>query len=172
MLRLRPYKACDARTVSEWLTDERTFYWWSGGRYREYPLTPEILNGYYEGENENDSVWAMTAYDENGLTGYLMMRFLDENKTQLRLCHIVTAPKNRGRGYGKEMVSMALRYGFTFLQAERISLGVYEDNIPARRCYASLGFTESFPHIVKTHTFMGKEWTCTDLEITRETYEG
>ena len=48
MLRLRPYKACDAETIVTWIKDEMTFYKWSAGRLGQYPITADDMNTYYQ----------------------------------------------------------------------------------------------------------------------------
>ena len=52
MLRLRPYKACDAQAVTQWLKDERAFHLWSADRYPGYPITAADLNAYYDKEKQ------------------------------------------------------------------------------------------------------------------------
>lgn len=48
MLRLRPYKKCDAAHICSWIKDERTFRRWSADRFDHYPVTAEDINAYYE----------------------------------------------------------------------------------------------------------------------------
>ena len=47
MVRLRPYKKCDAATIVGWLTDEAGFWKWCAGRYDHYPITAEDMNAFY-----------------------------------------------------------------------------------------------------------------------------
>ena len=44
MLRLRPYKACDAEKIVSWTKDERAFRQWSADRFDRYPFTGDDLN--------------------------------------------------------------------------------------------------------------------------------
>ena len=44
MLRLRPYRESDAKTIISWIKDEREFYRWSAGRLGDYPVTAEKFN--------------------------------------------------------------------------------------------------------------------------------
>lgn len=46
MLRLRPYKACDAKTIVSWIKDETAFRMWSADRFERYPMTQEDLNAH------------------------------------------------------------------------------------------------------------------------------
>lgn len=116
MLRLRPYKSCDARYIVDWTKDEISFYQWSADRFQGfYPLSAEKLNEFYEKEAYNDSFFEMTAIDEKGRpAGHFIMRFIDQEKKTIRLGFVILDDRIRGRGLGKEMISMAFRIGKDF----------------------------------------------------------
>ena len=89
MLRLRPYKACDAQTIVSWIGDETMFRKWSADRFESYPITAEDLNRHYDRMADSDSFYEMTAFDETGVAGHLIMRFTDEKKTILRFGFVI-----------------------------------------------------------------------------------
>ncbi len=166
MLRLRPYKACDAETIVTWIKDEMTFYKWSAGRLGQYPITADDMNTYYQSFAYTDHYFKMTAFDEMGIAGHLMMRFLDEEKKELRFGFIIVDGEKRGKGYGKEMLKLAIGYAFETLKTERITIGVFENNESARRCYESVGFRATGR--VEMYSILGEKWTCRELELGRE----
>ena len=84
MLRLRPYKNCDAEAIVSWLGDEHAFRKWCADRFDRYPITPADLNAHYAAQADSDSFYEMTAFDESGIVGHLIMRFTDSGKTILR----------------------------------------------------------------------------------------
>ena len=47
MLRLRPYKACDAELITSWFQDEYAFRQWSADRYDKYPIDADDMNDYH-----------------------------------------------------------------------------------------------------------------------------
>lgn len=162
MLRLRPYKPCDAGAILTWIKNEREFRLWTADRYDHYPITAEDMNRHYDSFAGSDAFWAMTAYDESGVAGHLIMRFTDEAKKQLRFGFIIVDASRRGKGYGSKMLRMAIRYAAEFLGVEKITLGVFENNPAAYRCYRSVGFREGAePH---WHELMGEQWKCVELE--------
>lgn len=67
MLRLRPYKPCDADTILGWIKDEDAFRKWSTDRYPHYPITADDMNYKYMDCNgdcaEPDNFYPMTAFD-------------------------------------------------------------------------------------------------------------
>lgn len=166
MLRLRPYKNCDAEKIIGWIGDEFSFRQWCADRYESYPITPEDMNGMYDRERFSDAFFEMTAFDESGIVGHLTMRFVDEEKTVLRFGFVIVDRERRGQGCGKEMLSLALDYAFDILRVKRVTLGVFENNPAAYRCYKSVGFRET-PTAEESYRIFGEEWRCIELEITR-----
>lgn len=53
MLRLRPYKACDAEVITAWLKSEYAFCQWSADRYDNYPICADDMNTCYDKERNN-----------------------------------------------------------------------------------------------------------------------
>ena len=77
MLRLRTYKPVDAKTILTWCKDEISFRKWTSDRYDSYPITAEDMNRKYVDFNgdcvELDNFFPMTAFDESGVVGHLIM---------------------------------------------------------------------------------------------------
>ncbi len=167
MLRLRPYKACDAATVVSWIGDERAFRQWSADRFGSFPITAEELNRHYDAQAFSDSFYPFTAFDEEGIAGHMIMRFTDESKSVLRFGFVIVDRNKRGMGYGREMLALAVRCAFDILGAEKITLGVFTNNEPAYRCYRAAGFREDPENAPKVYRIMGEDWPCLELAMHR-----
>lgn len=165
MLRLRPYKKCDAEHIVRWIKDEVAFRKWSADRYDKYPITAEDINAKYTQTENSDSFFEMTAFDESGVAGHLTMRFTDDDKSVLRFGFVIVDDSKRGMGYGKEMLKLALKYAFEIIKAENVTLGVFENNEPAYRCYKSVGFEDVKIEKDVYYHIMGEEWKCLELEM-------
>lgn len=165
MLRLRPYKDCDAKYIVGWTKDEVAFRQWSADRYESYPITADDMNAYYASWKNTDNFYEMTAFDESGVVGHLTMRFTDEEKTILRFGFVIVDDTKRGMGYGKEMLTLALKYAFDILKASKVTLGVFENNTPAYHCYQAVGFQEITPDETEYYHVLGEDWKCLELEI-------
>lgn len=163
MLRLRPYKKCDAKEIVGWIKDEVAFRKWCADRYDKYPISAEDINNYYAAFDDSDSFFEMTAFDESGVVGHLFMRFLDEEKKELRFGFVIVDDAKRGKGYGKGMIQLAIRYAFEILKVQKITLGVFENNKPAYCCYKAAGFREAEACKAKYYHFFGEEWKCLEL---------
>ena len=164
MLRLRPYQSSDAKNVAGWIQNEKSFYQWSAGRLGTYPMAPEDLNAYYDAMKERELFQAMTAFDETGPAGHLLIRVLDEEKTALRFGFIIVDSTKRGKGYGKEMLRLALRAVSAMRTVRKVTLGVFENNPSAYHCYRTVGFCEADPPKTEWYHLMGEDWKCIDLE--------
>lgn len=168
MIRLRPYKACDAQTITKWIIDEYAFRQWSADRYEKYPITSEDMNSYYDRDRNNECIWGMTAFDDTGIVGHFTMRFPNDNSLdEIRLGFVIVDNKRRGNGYGKKMLSLAIQYAFDFVKVKKISLGVFENNIPAIKCYESCGFKRVKLEHTESYHCMGEVWNCIEMELVK-----
>lgn len=167
MLRFRPYKPCDAETVTKWLKSEYAFRQWSADRYERYPITAADMNAYYDRDRDSGRVWGMTAFDDTGVVGHLTMRFPGGGWDELRLGFVIVDDGKRGRGYGRALVSAAVRFAFEFVKVRKVSLGVFENNAPAIRCYRACGFREVPRDEAEHYVCMGEQWDCVEMELVR-----
>lgn len=170
MVRLRPYKKCDAATIVGWLTNEAGFWKWCAGRYDHYPITAEDMNAFYNQFEQNPRHFQMTMLDGTEVKGHLIMQFLDEEMKDLKFGCIIVDSAVRGKGYGYRMLAQALDYAFEILKVDRVSLGVFENNPAARRCYERLGLTATGKYEV--YHLMREDWNFHEMEISREKWTG
>ena len=168
-MRLRPYKPCDAAVILSWVKDEDTFRKWVTDRYPHYPITAEEMNEKYfrfKGDcTEPDNFYPMTAFDERGLVGHLILRFTDAEKTVLRFGFVIVDDSRRGEGIGKRMLRMAVRYAADFLKAKKITIGVLDNNPGALRCYLGVGFREVEQAEPVHYDLLGQRVKCIELEM-------
>ena len=171
MLRLRPYKPDDAETILKWIKDGDAFRKWSTDRYPHYPITADDMNHKYMDCNgdcmEPDNFYPMTAFDETGIVGHLILRFTDEEKKVLRFGFVIVDDSKRGMGYGKGMLRLALQFAFDIFKADKVTLGVLENNPGAYYCYKAAGFRDVTGEEPEYYILMGKKIKCLELEITK-----
>lgn len=168
MLRLRPYKNCDAKEIVTWCQDEIAFRKWSADRFQSFPITADDMNQKYDDCNgdcvEADNFYPMTAFDDSGIVGHLIMRFIDEKKTALRFGFVIIDNTKRGKGYGKEMLTLALKFAFEILRVDKVTLGVFENNPTAYYCYKAVGFKDVELQEKEHFRINGEDWNCLELE--------
>lgn len=161
MLTLRPYEKDDAAYVVQWLKDEKTFRFWATDKYEKFPVTADEINMFYNRPNEHIKVF--TAVDGKDIVGHITMRHIDKEKTELRFGFILVDDQKRGNGYGKKMLTLAIRYAFNVLQAKKITIGVFQNNTAAYHLYQKLGFIKTDEE--KSYRFFHETWKYLILEM-------
>ena len=158
MLRIRLYKAMDANTILSWCQDEKEFYRWTAGILGKFPITEKEFKF-------GDSLMPFTAFDETGVVGFFTLRKPNESLNELRIGYVILNPDCRGKGYGKEMVRLGVKFAFELYGADKVSLGVFEDNLPAYFCYKAAGFEDVISETIETYNILGEEWKCKELVL-------
>ena len=112
---------------------------------------------------ESDVIFPFTAIDDEGkVVGHIMLRYPDSSKTVIRLGFVIVDDNLRGKGYGKQMLQLAIQKATHEFGAKKITLGVFDNNPSAFYCYESVGFK-----ITGTDSYLidGEEWTGTEMGI-------
>ncbi len=147
MLRLRPYKRCDSEKIAQWITDEDVFHKWGGDHFGKFPVSADTIDAMYRLKNGNcaepDNFYPWTAFDdENGVVSHFIMRYLHGDHRVLRFGWVIVDSTIRGKGYGTQMLRAGLKYAFEILDADVVTIGVFENNDSAHRCYRKAGFAD------------------------------
>lgn len=171
MLRLRPYISEDAKTIAAWFDSEESFRKWSADQYKDFPVLPQQISDKYAEAGREGTFLAFTAFDEEGIAGHFTIRYVDEARETARLGFVVVDSKRRGCGYGREMLGLGLKYAFEFLGVWSVTIGVFENNLPARKCYEALGFHNNRNERPSVYQLCGEKWLCLELIILRNEWE-
>ena len=156
---LRPFTIDDAPFILSWIKDITAFRKWSADRYLSFPPKPEEMLAQYAVEN----IFPFTAIDDNGdIVGHIMLRYPDPSKTVIRFGFVIIDDNLRGKGYGKQMLQLAIQKAMNEFGAEKITLGVFDNNPSALHCYESVGFK-----VIGTDSYLidGEEWTGKEMEM-------
>ena len=169
MLRLRPYKPCDAEIIEKWIRDEDIFLKWGGLLFGDYPITAKTIDDKYRLNNggceEPDNFYPWVALDDSGkVVGQFIMRYLHGDPKILRFGWVIIDDAVRGKGYGSQMLALGLKYAFEIMGVDKVTLGVFENNEPAHRCYQKLGFKDK-------EITPKKPWNVIEMEILAEEYD-
>ena len=113
-------------------------------RQKDEKVLAEIMKGQLDAKKlEQEEILPMTALNENGIVGYVEFILCDEKIQKTRMENLFIEKNQRGRGYGKELLSCALTFAFEVLQAECVSLSAPRQNVWATQCLRHAGFTPS-----------------------------
>ena len=140
-MKLRPYQEADFETVRTWVNDERVHMLWCANLIH-YPLEKnnfaEVLQN---GKDRLGEIPFIAETDEGAPAGFICYSQNEETKTGM-LRFVILDPALRGKGYGREMVSLTAQYGLEERGAQAVRLVVFSANEAAKHCYLSAGFIE------------------------------
>lgn len=156
MIRIRPYNSADADIILLWCRDEKSFYRWSAGVLGDYPITQDDFSFV-------EKLMPFTAFDESGILGFFTLRKPNESCNELRFGFVIVDPERRGQGLGKAMLRQGLKFAFELYGADKVSLGVFENNPSAYYCYKAVGFKDIALDTAEAYNIMGEEWKCREL---------
>ncbi|MCZ0704343.1 RimJ/RimL family protein N-acetyltransferase [Natronobacillus azotifigens] len=145
MIKLDYFKESDFATLVEWNenTSPEFLMQWAGPEFT-YPLTEEQLVNYIKGVNHpgaNRYLYQAVDEDSGQVIGHLAIVNIDYEQNSARIAKVIVGnPEARGKGYGKQMISLALKICFEELQMHRVTLGVFDFNQGALNCYQQVGF--------------------------------
>ncbi len=165
MICLRPYQASDAGVIVSWFRDEIAFRKWCGTKYETFPITAKDMNRHYVELSALGGFFPMTAVEGTQIVGHLILRCTDEKRSIIRFGYVVVDEKKRGMGYGKKMLTLAAEYARVRLGAEKITLGVFENNESALRCYRAVGFCPAEAEPKRTVRILDEDWTLWEMEL-------
>lgn len=141
-MRIRPYiPGKDYEYVSKWIDDERTHAFWCANLL-PCPMTPKSFHDLLE---KNAMYWTDSAYvatENKGQTVGFFCYSVNTTDNVVFLKFIIVDKTKRGKGYGKEMLNLALQYAFQITGAKAVQLNVFSENIVAKQCYEKVGFVE------------------------------
>ena len=165
---LRDFVKEDAPIRAGWIRSEDELYKWSADRFNKYPLSGDDINENYDPQIESGRFHPLTAADNGGeVVGHFIIRYpRADDDSSVRFGFVIVNPAYRGRGYGREMLRLAIGYVKDNFPVSRIDLGVFENNEAARRCYEAVGFKEYSRRECRMPI---GTWNCTDMELFIET---
>ena len=148
--------ADDFDALSSWVADERIHALWCAGRTK-YPLEKDDLLRLLEDHAVRYGDIPFTAEDADGRAVGFFCLAPDKGTETAMLRFVVLDPALRGKGLGREMISLAADCAFSTEGAKAVQLAVFAENTAARRCYRSAGF-EEVCLTEKAFRFKDEEW--------------
>lgn len=142
MIRLEHFQKDDFAQLMEWVHDEEILTNWSGNLF-SFPLSEESLSWYIEDTNIlNDSdAFVYKAINNTGnVVGHISLGGISWKNRSARITRVLIGHDgHRGKGCCQGMIKAVLKIAFEELKLHRVSLGVYENNKPAIKCYEKAG---------------------------------
>lgn len=140
-MRIRPYQNKDFDIISQWITDERSHALWCAN-LMPYPLEKNSFDALLQEAEERFGDSPFVATTNNGqVVGFFCFSVnLHTNEGMLKF--VVIDNTMRNKGYGCEMLKLAIKYAFEIAKADAVHLNVFPENPGAKKCYEKVGFKE------------------------------
>ncbi|RWZ60656.1 N-acetyltransferase [Halobacillus fulvus] len=143
MIKLRFFQRKDFQQLIKWLETPEFLLQWGGPNF-QFPLTESQLENYLAGANKKGSelfVYSVIEQETRTLIGHISLGKIDRHNKSARIGKVLVGHRNgRGKGTGQTMMKEILQIAFNDLQLHRVSLGVFDFNTSAIRCYEKVGF--------------------------------
>ncbi|HSN60249.1 MAG TPA: GNAT family protein [Ferruginibacter sp.] len=145
MIRLEYFEPKDIDQLIEWINTEELMTNWAGSLF-SFPLTQKSMDWYLTKTNDPESsdafIYKVVDVDTEETVGHISLGGISKKNRSARISRVlIGSSQHKGKGYCKDMVRAVLKIGFEDLKLHRISLGVYDFNKAALKCYQSSGFT-------------------------------
>lgn len=140
-------------------TDSRFLIQFAGKGYR-YPITFDQVN-----ENLEDENYLLFKFisDSGQIIGYCQLTRINWIEKCCSIGRVLINDNFKGHGYSYLMLEQLILHARNDLKFKKLSLRVFDFNIPARKCYTKLGFT-----IIKSENAyfenIDETWECITME--------
>jgi RimJ/RimL family protein N-acetyltransferase len=143
MIELHYFTEADFDQLIDWFDSKKEYIQWGGGGFG-YPLTHEKLQSHIEGANKEGSkklIYKAVAEKSGKVVGHISLESIDRQNRSARVCRVLIGDESmRGKGAGEALMKEILQVAFKQHHLHRVSLGVYDFNDSAIRCYEKAGF--------------------------------
>ncbi|MBG9546288.1 GNAT family N-acetyltransferase [Cytobacillus firmus] len=170
MLKLEPFTEKDFDLLISWISTPELMVQWSGAHFK-FPLDHEQLAKYIRSgnlETSSDYICKVIANDE--IIGHISLGRVDRVNESARIGKVFIHPAARGKGYASEMIHQILNLAFQELKLNRVSLGVFDFNLPAIKIYEQAGFQKE-GLLRQTNKVKNDYWSLIEMSILKEEWQ-
>jgi len=140
-MEVTPFKLRCIRDILSWIKTEADMVQWAGPIFT-WPMTQKQFREHIgAGRTKPPTLYPFVLTNHNRIIGYCELSGHCRNSNQAMLSRVLIAPKHRDQGMATFMINEVLRFGFYHIGLNRISLGVFDFNEAAIRCYDNTGFS-------------------------------
>lgn len=143
MIELQYFTEADFEQLINWFDSKKEYIQWGGGGFG-YPLTHDKLKSHIKDGNKEGSkslIYKVVEKESGKAVGHISLESIDRENRSARVCRVLVGEDTmRGNGVGEAMMYEILTIAFDQLNLHRVSLGVYDFNHSAIKCYEKAGF--------------------------------
>lgn len=155
-MELRSFEKDDYELLISWIDSEKLNYLWGGPKF-EFPLDSEQISRHCSLPEVFPFIFVVSGES----AGYVELFKVAE--THFRICRVFVSNDFRGRGISKNMLGQLIELARKKYHTRVLSLAVFEQNVVAKKCYESLGFSVTSIEN-STRSFNGENWGLLHME--------
>ena len=165
MIKLTKFSSNDIPRLISWVPDARSVLQWAGPTYTFDQLEDNLTSAVTESIKQSPTIYMFNALDteSNKIVGHTQLLKIDFDKKEGRIGKVLICKEYRGQNFGTNMVEEIIAFAFENLSLNRLTLAVYELNLPAIKVYESLGFEKIFLNLDAV-TFNDEKWNAFEME--------
>ncbi|WP_164670825.1 GNAT family N-acetyltransferase [Virgibacillus doumboii] len=143
--RLTRFKEADLPVLEQWYQDEEFMRLMDTSP--AFPKTVEELKEWYvKKQKNNEFLFAVRTLESDELIGFIALDEIDWANRNSWLALGIGDKANWNKGYGQEILRLALGFAFRELNLHRVQLSVFESNKRAIAAYEKCGFKHEGGH--------------------------
>ena len=176
MIRLDFLEREDLDKIIEWNVGKSADYLlqWAGPMYN-YPLTLKQLEEYFlkdvKKDDSNIFAYKILLTETGEIIGTIELREIDRENRIGKVGRFLIGIENiRGRGIGVRVLKEIMRIGFEDLKFEKITLGVFDFNHSAIKCYENAGFKKE-KYIENARKSSAGYWNLYEMSILKKQWQ-
>lgn len=160
MIKLEQFERTDFKQLIGWIDSPKFMLQW-GGRMFSYPLTEQQLENYIQ----SDTLIYRVVHEESGeVIGHINLT-IDRINHSGRIGKVLVGKRNlQGYGIGQMMIQKVLNIAFGQFKVHRVSLGVFDYNLPAIACYEKAGLVKE-GLLRESRRFENDFWSLWEMSI-------
>ncbi|MBN8192930.1 GNAT family N-acetyltransferase [Bacillus sp. NTK074B] len=165
MIKLTYFKEEDFKQLMDWIESPSFLLQWGGPGFH-YPLDKSQLEKYMENANRDGAETLIyKVMEDDQVIGHISLGRIDRENRSARIGKVLVGSENtRGKGIGQQMIHCILHIAFDELGLHRVTLGVFDFNTSAIRCYEKAGFIKE--GLLRDARMSGDEyWSLWEMSI-------
>lgn len=157
MIRLERFTNEHYGDLIAWVVNTEILMQFAGDGF-VFPLTAEQLDVYLQ--DRNRLAFRVVNEETNLPIGHCELYLTEDSFKLARI--FIGDEKNRGKGFGQEIIRKLLDFGFSNFDRTKAELNVFDWNVPAVECYKKVGFISNF-HQPFNREMNGRTWVVINM---------
>lgn len=138
-IKSKPFDIKDSANVVRWVSDSPWSTFLFSSQFR-FPLTEEDFKKYHSNAVSGHEFFSFFDESSGAHVGHCELKAISLHHLHGTIANVLISPEQRGKGAGKAMLQLMLKYAFEKLQLHRVGLAVHAVNERAIAAYRSIGF--------------------------------